>query len=182
MRWRLKSPASRLFTRMFVQAQINENIKTPRHWPLWGGGGGGGGGGGDSPVTGEFPAQSASNTENVSIWWRHHGLPSLWGIICFFTVRTITVSHYNNVIMDTIVSQITSLTIAYSTVYSGADQRKHQSSASLAFVWGIHRGPVNSPHKWPVTRKMFPFDDVIMWRIALVLTFVCRYDDTYVVE
>ena len=47
-------------------------------------------------------------------------------------------------------------------VYSGADQSKHQNSASLAFVWGIHRGPVNSPHKWPVTRKMFPFDDVIM--------------------
>ena len=57
---------------------------------------------------------------------------------------------------------ITSLTIVYSTVYSGADQRKHQSSASLAFVWGIHQWPVNSPHKWPVTRKMFPFDDVIM--------------------
>ena len=64
--------------------------------------------------------------------------------------------------MGTIASQITSLTIVYSTVYSDADQRKHQSSASLAFVWGIHRGPVNSPHKWPVTRKMFPFDDVIM--------------------
>ena len=64
--------------------------------------------------------------------------------------------------MGTIVSQITSLTIVYSTVYLGADQSKHQSSASLAFVWGIHRGPVNSPHKWPVTRKMFPFDDVIM--------------------
>ena len=44
----------------------------------------------------------------------------------------------------------------------GTDQRKHQSSASLAFVRGIHRRPVNSPHKWPVTRKMFPFDDVIM--------------------
>ena len=44
----------------------------------------------------------------------------------------------------------------------GVDQRKHQSSASLAFVWGIHRGPVNSPHKGPVTRKMFPLDDVIM--------------------
>ena len=58
--------------------------------------------------------------------------------------------------------QITSLTIVYSTVYSDADQSKHQSSASLAFVRGIHRGPVNSPHKWPVTRKMFPFDDVIM--------------------
>ena len=64
--------------------------------------------------------------------------------------------------MSTIASQITSLTIVYSTIYSGADQSKHQSSASLAFVWEIHRGPVNSPHKWPVTRKMFPFDDVIM--------------------
>ena len=67
--------------------------------------------------------------------------------------------------MDTMASQITSLTIVYSTVYSDADQRKHQSSASLAFVRGIHRGPVNSPHKWPVTRKMFPFDDVIMLNI-----------------
>ena len=64
--------------------------------------------------------------------------------------------------MGAMSSQITSLTIVYSTVYSGSDQRKHQSSASLAFVWGIHRGPVNSPHKWPVSRKMFPFDDVIM--------------------
>ena len=70
--------------------------------------------------------------------------------------------HYTDVIMGAIASQITSLTIVYSTVYSNADQRKHQSSASLAFVWGIHRGPVNSPHKWPVTRKMFSFDDVIM--------------------
>ena len=64
--------------------------------------------------------------------------------------------------MGLIASQITSLTIVYSIIYSDADQRKHQSSASLAFVRGIHRGPVNSPHKWPVTRKMFPFDDVIM--------------------
>ena len=64
--------------------------------------------------------------------------------------------------MGAIVSQITTLTIVYPTVFSDADQRKHQRSVSLAFVWGIHRGPVNSPHKWPVTRKMFPFDDVIM--------------------
>ena len=70
--------------------------------------------------------------------------------------------HYNDVIMSAVASQITRLTIVYSTVYSGADQRKHQSSASLAFVRGIHRGPVNSPHKWLVSRKMFPFDDVIM--------------------
>ena len=72
--------------------------------------------------------------------------------------------HYDDVIMSTIASQITSLTIVYSSVYPGADQRKHQSSASLAFVRGIHREPVNSPHKWPVTWKMFPFDDVIMLR------------------
>ena len=52
--------------------------------------------------------------------------------------------------------------IVYSTVYSGVDQRKHQSSASLAFVPGIHRRPVNSPHKWPVTRKILSLDDVIM--------------------
>ena len=54
------------------------------------------------------------------------------------------------------------LTIVYSTLYSGADQRKHQSSVSLAFVRGIPWWPVNSPHKWPVTRKMFPFDVVII--------------------
>ena len=82
-----------------------------------------------------------------------------------FTRYLFTVSHghYTDVIMGAIASQITSLMIVYSTVYSDADQRKHHSSASLAFVWGIHRGPVNSPHKWPVTRKMFPFDDVIMY-------------------
>ena len=64
--------------------------------------------------------------------------------------------------MGAMASETISLTILYSTVYSGTDQRKHQSSASLAFVRGINRSPVNSPHKWPVTRKMFPFDDVIM--------------------
>ena len=53
------------------------------------------------------------------------------------------------------------VSIVYSTVCSNADQWKHQSSTSLAFVRGIHRWPVNSPHKWPVTRKMFPFDDVL---------------------
>ena len=70
--------------------------------------------------------------------------------------------HYDDVIMGPMASQMTNLTIVYSTVYSDADQRKHLSSASLAFVRGSHRRPVNSPHKWPVTRKMSPFDDVIM--------------------
>ena len=70
--------------------------------------------------------------------------------------------HYDDVIMTMLASQITSLTVVYSIVYSGVNQRKYQSSASLAFVRKIHRGPVNFPHKCPVTRKMFPFDDVIM--------------------
>ena len=86
------------------------------------------------------------------LWWTHRLL----------TWHAKGVGHYDDVTMTLMASQITSLTIVYSTVYSGADQRKHQSSASLVFVRGIHRGPVNSPHKWPVTRKMFPFDDVIM--------------------
>ena len=83
-----------------------------------------------------------------------------------------TYPHNDDVIMSLIASQITSLTIVYSTVYLDADQRKHQSSASLAFVRGIHRGPVNSPHKGPVTRKMFPFDDVIMVRWWLATSFL----------
>ena len=64
--------------------------------------------------------------------------------------------------MGVIASQITSLTIVFSAVYLHTDQLKHQRPASLAFVRGIHRKPVNSPHKWPITRKMFAFDDVIM--------------------
>ena len=79
-------------------------------------------------------------------------------------VNSYNLMHYSDIITGAIPSQITSLTIVYSTVYSGADQRKHQSSTSLAFVRGIHRWPVKSPHIWPVTRKMFPFADVIMGR------------------
>ena len=82
--------------------------------------------------------------------------------------------HYD-VIISAMPSQITSLTIVYSSVYSDADQRKHQSSASQAFVWGMHRWAMNSPHKAPVTRKRFPFDDGIVkmldkWGIRLVLS------------
>ena len=70
--------------------------------------------------------------------------------------------YYCDDIMGAMASQITSLTIVYLAVHSGTDQRKHQSSTSLAFVRGIHRWSVNSPHKWPVTWKMFPFDDIII--------------------
>ena len=80
--------------------------------------------------------------------------------------------HYGDIIMGTIASQITSLTIVYSTIYSDADQRKHQSSASLAFVQGIYRGPVNSPYKWPVSRKMFPFDNVIMVSVLTIYIYI----------
>ena len=65
--------------------------------------------------------------------------------------------HYSYVIMDTMVSQIPVVSIVCSTVCSGADQRKYQSSTSLALVRGIHRWPMDSSHKGPVTRKMFPF-------------------------
>ena len=70
--------------------------------------------------------------------------------------------HYTDIIMSAMAYQITGVMIVYSTICSGADQRKHQRSSSQAFVRGIHRWPVNSPHKDPVTRKMFPFDDVLM--------------------
>ena len=64
-------------------------------------------------------------------------------------------AHYNDVIMNTMASEITSLTAVHASVYSGADQRKYQSSVSLAFVRGIRRWPVNSPHKGPVMRKFY---------------------------
>ena len=75
---------------------------------------------------------------------------------------TCPVCHYNDVIMSMMASQITSDCIVCWTVCSGADQRKHQSCASLASVRGIHRWLVNSPHKEPVMRKIFTFDNVIM--------------------
>ena len=88
-------------------------------------------------------------------------------------------THYSDAIMSAI--QITALTIVYSTVYSGADQRKHQSSASLAFVRGIHRWPVNSLHRGPVTRKMFPFYDIFIFKALEVRECqlgmaTCEYD------
>ena len=72
-------------------------------------------------------------------------------------------THYNDVIMSAMASQITGLTIVYPSVYSQI-QRNYQIPASLAFVRGIHRWPVNFPHKEPVIWKMFPFNDVIITR------------------
>ena len=81
------------------------------------------------------------------------GLPIRWNKLS---------CHFIGVIMSAMATQITNLMIVYSIVYSAAVQRKHQSSASLAFVRGIHCWPVNSLHKGPVTWKTFPFDDVII--------------------
>ena len=91
--------------------------------------------------------------------------------IVIVTISGTASGHNSDVIMSAMVSQITSLAIVYSTVYSGADQRKHQNSASLASVRGIHRWLVNSPYKGPVMRKMFPFDDVV--RYTVVTTSLC---------
>ena len=79
-----------------------------------------------------------------------------------FKVVYLFSTHRSDVIMSAIASQITGVSNVYSTVSSGADQRKYQSSASLAFVRWIHRRSVHSPHKGTITLKMFPFDDVIM--------------------
>ena len=103
------------------------------------------------------PPQSPQNMKNSPGSWSWFAIPLN--------------NHYSDVIMGWIASQITSLTIVYSSVYSGAEQRKHQNSASLAFVRGNHRRPVNSPHKGPVTRQMFPFDDVIM-TVYCIITYL----------
>ena len=101
---------------------------------------------------------------------------------CIFVLSYLkTAIHYIDVIMGGIASQIISLTIVYSSVYSDADQRKHQSSASLVFVRRIHRSPVNSPRKWPVTRKMFPFDDVIMASLKIYVgDYINEFDQFFI--
>ena len=84
-------------------------------------------------------------------------------------------SHYSDVIIVTMASQLTSVWIVCSAICSGADQRKHQSSASLAFVRGLHRGPVNSPHKWPVTRKCFHLMTSSWGEGSVICIPICRY-------
>ena len=96
-------------------------------------------------------------------WWRR--LQPTSSVSPVWCMQLNKLYHYRDVIISTMAPQITRLTIVQSTVYSGPDQRKYQSSASLAFVRGIHRWPVDSPHKGPVTRKILPFDDFIMWSI-----------------
>ena len=117
-----------------------------------------------------WPLDGTSKTMESFVWMQcdHQLRTPMAGPDGSSTHRTCNViircywNHYNDVIMSTMTSQITSHTIVFSTVYLGGDQRNHQSSASLAIVREIHRSPVISMLIWPVTRKMFPFDDVIM--------------------
>ena len=97
-----------------------------------------------------WPVPNNSKTNSVC---------NLWDVLYVKHLKK-NLPHYNDVIMSAMASKITSLTIVYATVYSGADQ--HQSSVSLAFSRGIHRWPVNSLHKRPKMLKKFPFDDVII--------------------
>ena len=97
--------------------------------------------------------------ELVSLFVQPEG--NQWADIRFSEIDCRAI-HYNDVTMGTIASQITSLTIVCSNVYSDEDKKSH-SSSSLAFVLGIHRWPVKSPHKGPVTQSMFSFDDVSMY-------------------
>ena len=101
---------------------------------------------------------------------------AIGNFLCYWIFEIAMALHYSDVIMGAMASSITSLTIVYSTVYSGAYQRKHQSSSSLAFVWGIYRSSVNFSHKWPVTRKMFPSDDVIIDECYSYFFSVMTYD------
>ena len=99
-------------------------------------------------------------------WWPLLGSLHRYLITPVKVMQLVTTSHncchFNDVMISAMVSQLTSVSIVYSAVCSYTDCRKRQSPASLAFVMGIHRSPVISPHKWPVAREKFPFDDVIM--------------------
>ena len=85
-----------------------------------------------------------SNPQRVTLQWRHNGRSG------------VSNHHPRNCLLNR---------------YSGTDQIKHQTSASFAFVREIHRWPVNSPHKLPVTREMFPFGDAIMiWYVLIFIS------------
>ena len=119
-------------------------------------------------MTFPFPHLTKSN---ISLFVDiHNGVMTRTRFRLYCQTNKIITHHYSDVIMGTMESQITGVSIVYSTVCSGADQRKHQSFASLAFVRGIHRWRLNSPLKGPVTQKMFPFDDVIVMLQCIVQT------------
>ena len=107
--------------------------------------------------TGSCHFENFYQHNNIS-GWNYMGYP-IHFVHCFVVLCFVAVTlHYNDVIMNTMASQITSLTIIYSSVYSGADQRKHQSSASLAFV----NSPVTG--EFPTQRASNAENVSIWWR------------------
>ena len=129
----------------------------------------------------------------IQINEKSHRNKSCTGFMTFTSTRKIKTYdipefHQNDVIMTAMASQITSLTIVYPSFYSSTVQRKHQSSASLAIVRGIHRWPVFM-HKGPVTRKLFPFDEVIMLVLiiqhdglqCITLCVLCQHSEIFVI-
>ena len=115
---------------------------------------------------------STSGPNLVTLAWTVTSYPAISSGLTHMDMHTKTQAttipegRYNDVIMSVMASQITGVSIVCSTVGSGADQRKYQSSASLALVQGIHRWPTYSLHKRPVTQKGLSFDDVIMSNLA----------------
>ena len=107
---------------------------------------------GNSPATGEFPAQMASNAENVSIWWRHH-VNSFF----FFLLLTAFTDFLQGWLIGT-----WEITSSWQWRYNEPDGRSKKTSKPRVAGLCVGNSPVNSPHKWPITRNMFPFDDVIM--------------------
>ena len=99
--------------------------------------------------------------KHLKLWWSDWNSIRISQVIINYLIN-----HYSDVIMGTMASQTISPTIVYSTVYSGADQRKHQSSAPLAFVRGIHRWPANSPVtcEFPAQRASNAENISIWWR------------------
>ena len=87
-------------------------------------------------------------------------------------------SHYSDIIMSMMASQITGVSIVCFAVCSGTDQRKHQSSMSLVFVRGIHQSLVDSPHKGPVMQKMFPSAAVVVMLHVIIWFTVLHYNST----
>ena len=116
-------------------------------------------------ATNRIPLVVMGHITVLSAWTIGRGNRYSWWLSASLTSSRMGINssppsaHYSDVIMGVIVSQITA-----SRLFT---QRKHLSSAPLAFVRGIHQGPVNSLHKWPITRKMFPIDHIIMPHICV---------------
>ena len=141
--WRLKSSGTQLFVQLFVQTYMIENTDAPRYKPF----------GRGNPFTKSQLCGDFSH-HDIVFYIYHCLVCHNWIAAASFITLT---SQWPRWRLKSLASRLFTEPFIRAQI-----KKKHQSSASLAFVRGIHRGPVNSPHKWPVTRKMFPFDGVIM--------------------